>query len=590
MNYNPNEPFGGNENHGNSNPTNEHETYSKQFEPAQDPMQAAPSETERTAQRHASQQSFYTPDGGSGYGSYSSKENTGRADETPSENIYSGYSSTSYLYNEPVRQEEQQAAGQTPQDTASYQYNYYDGYTSNGSTQQSYGTYQSPYTQPGADNTILTTPNTAQGGKQKKPKKEKKKATRGFVAAMVAIGILASGVIGFGGGWLADNLTENGVLPSGNGLTIQKVINTASGTAQNEGDTMTTEQIAESTANSIVEITTEVVKTGSFAQQYIESGAGSGVIVSENGYIITNNHVIDGASKITVTLKNGKSYTAKLIGTASPVVDVALLKIEESGLSPAVFGDSDSIKVGEKAVVIGNPLGQLGGTVTDGIVSALNRDLTIDGVSMNLLQTNAAINPGNSGGGMFNSKGELIGLIVAKSAGTEIEGLGFAIPVNQVTDVLDDLTKYGYVRGQIDLGMSLLDITSEQMAMMYGVNETGVYVLSVNSGSNAESAGFQRGDRIVSLDGTKVSTTDEVKKVLKSLSVGDTVKVKVSRGGQTGELNLKLEESTPATSGGNSGADNSNGFGSNGNDNYYSDRGNNNNGGGSLDDFFNNLF
>ena len=586
MNNNPYEPFGGNENHENSIPTNEHETYSSHFE---DPMQAAPSEAEQAAQRHASQQSFYMPDGGSGSGSYSSTENTGRADAAQPENIYSGYNSTSYLYNEPAKQEEQQqAAEQTPeQDAASYQYNYYDGSNTAGTAQQGYGTYQSPYAQPGGS-TIMTTPYTAQGGKQKKPKKEKKKATRGFVAGMMAVGILAAGVVGFGGGWLADNLTESGVLPSGSGLTIQKVINTASGATESEGDAMTTEQIAEKTANSIVEITTEVVKTGSFAQQCIESGAGSGVIVSENGYIVTNNHVIDGASKITVTLKNGKSYTAKLIGTASPVVDVALLKIEESGLTPVVFGDSDSIKVGEKAVVIGNPLGQLGGTVTDGIVSALNRDLTIDGVSMNLLQTNAAINPGNSGGGMFNSKGELIGLVVAKSTGTEIEGLGFAIPVSQVTDVLDDLTQYGYVRGQIDLGMSLLDITSEQMAMMYGVNETGVYVLSVNSGSSAESAGFQRGDRIVSINGTQVNTTDEINKALKSLSVGDTAKVKVSRGGQTGELSLKLEESVPAA-GGDSSTDNSNGFGSNGNDSY-SGRGDGNTGGGSLDDFLNNLF
>ena len=589
MNNNPYEPFGGNENHENSIPTNEHETYgSSQFEPAQDPMRDAPSEAEQAAQRHASQQSFYMPDGGSGSGFYSSTENTGHAGEAP-EPPYYGCNSTSYLYNEPAKQEEQQAPEQTPeQDAGSYQYNYYDGCNSAGTAQQGYGTYQSPYTQPGAAGTITTTPYTAQGGKQKKPKKEKKKATRGFVAGMMAVGILAAGVVGFGGGWLADNLTESGVLPSGSGLTIQKVINTASGTTENEGDAMTTEQIAEKTANSIVEITTEVVKTGSFAQQYIESGAGSGVIVSENGYIVTNNHVIEGASKITVTLKNGKSYTAKLIGTASPVVDVALLKIEESGLTPVVFGDSDSIKVGEKAVVIGNPLGQLGGTVTDGIVSALNRDLTIDGVSMNLLQTNAAINPGNSGGGMFNSKGELIGLVVAKSTGTEIEGLGFAIPANQVTDVLDDLTEYGYVRGQVDLGMSLLDITSEQMAMMYGVNETGVYVLSVNSGSSAESAGFQRGDRLVSINGTEVTTSDEVTKALKSLSVGDTVKVKVSRSGQTGELSFKLEESVPAASGGDSGTDNSNGFGNNGNDNY-SERGNNG-GNGGLDDFLDNLF
>lgn len=589
MNNNPYEPFGGNENHENSIPANEHEVYSSsQFEHAQDPMQAAPSETEQAAQRHASQQSFYTPDGGSGSGFYTSTENTGRADEAQPENIYSSYNSTSYLYNEPENQAGQTAAGQEQGTASSYQYSYYDGGNTAGTTQQGCdNTYQSPYTQPGG--TIMATPYTAPGGKQKKPKKEKKKATRGFVAGMMAVGVLAAGVVGFGGGWLADNLTESGVLPSGSGLTIQKVINTASGTTENQGDAMTTEQIAEKTANSIVEITTEVVKTGSFAQQYIESGAGSGVIVSENGYIVTNNHVIDGASKITVTLKNGKSYTAKLIGSASPVLDVALLKIEESGLTPVVFGDSDSIKVGEKAVVIGNPLGQLGGTVTDGIVSALNRDLTIDGVSMNLLQTNAAINPGNSGGGMFNSKGELIGLVVAKSTGTEIEGLGFAIPVNQVTDVLDDLTEYGYVRGQIDLGMSLLDITSEQMAMMYGVNETGVYVLSVNSGSSAESAGFQRGDRIVSIDGTEVSTTDEVNKALKSHSVGDTVKVKVSRSGQTGELSLTLEESVPAASGGDSGTDNSNGFGNNGNDGY-SDRNGGNNGGGSLDDFLNGLF
>lgn len=173
MNNNPYEPFGGNENHENSIPTNEHETYSSHFE---DPMQAAPSEAEQAAQRHASQQSFYMPDGGSGSGSYSSTENTGRADAAQPENIYSGYNSTSYLYNEPAKQEEQQqAAEQTPeQDAASYQYNYYDGSNTAGTAQQGYGTYQSPYAQPGGS-TIMTTPYTAQGGKQKKPKKEKRR-------------------------------------------------------------------------------------------------------------------------------------------------------------------------------------------------------------------------------------------------------------------------------------------------------------------------------------------------------------------------------------------------------------------------------
>lgn len=586
MNNNPYEPFG--ENGKNENlQQGGYETYDNQ-EHTQSPFTAAGPDD--PAQRHASQQSFYAQeDGSSKYAVYSYTENTNEAQTPQTENPYTGYGSTSYIPNEQPEYMPAQEQAQTYYgEYASYSQNGYDGYAQPG---QETSAEVAPYT--------YTAPNQ-KGGKPKKPKKEKKKATRGFVTAAVAIGILASGVVGFGGGWLADNLTESGVLPSGNGLTIQKVVNTASGATPSEGDAMTTEQIAEKTAGSVVEITTEVMKTGSFSQQYIESGAGSGVIVSENGYIITNNHVIDGASKITVTLKNGKSYTATLVGTASPVIDVALLKIEESGLTPVVFGDSDSIKVGEKAVVIGNPLGQLGGTVTDGIVSALNRDLSIDGVSMNLLQTNAAINPGNSGGGMFNSKGELIGLIVAKSTGSEVEGLGFAIPSNQVTDVLDDLTKYGYVRGQVDLGMSLLDITSEQMAMMYGVNEIGVYVLSVNSGSNAETAGFQRGDRIVSINGTEVSTADEINKILKSLSVGDTVKVKVSRSGQSGELSFKLEESIPATANNatdsNQNNSNSNGFGDNGNtatNPNIDNRGggqDGQNGGFDIGDFFNNLF
>lgn len=583
MNNNPYEPFGENEKNENLHQGG-YETYENQ-ESTQSPFTAAPDDT---AQRHASQQSVYAQEDDISSFSYSYTEFSNEPKATQTENPYGGYGSTSYITNEP---QNAQPGYTAPQEQAQAYYGDYDSYPQNG---------YDGYTQPGQETSAEVAPYTytapsQAGGKPKKPKKEKKKATRGFVTAAVAIGILASGVVGFGGGWLADNLTESGVLPSGDGLTIQKVVNTASGATPSEGDAMTTEQIAEKTANSVVEITTEVMKTGSFSQQYIESGAGSGVIVSENGYIITNNHVIDGASKITVTLKNGKSYTAALVGTASPVLDVALLKIEESGLTPVVFGDSDSIKVGEKAVVIGNPLGQLGGTVTDGIVSALNRDLSIDGVSMNLLQTNAAINPGNSGGGMFNAKGELIGLVVAKSTGSEVEGLGFAIPVNQVTDVLDDLTKYGYVRGQVDLGMSLLDITSEQMAMMYGVNETGVYVLSVNSGSNAESAGFQRGDRIVSINGTEVSTADEINKILKSLSVGDTVKVKVSRNGQSGELSFKLEESVPATA--NNGSDsnsNANGFGDNGNTNSNPDSNNRGNGGqdGGFDigDYFNDLF
>jgi serine protease Do len=188
------------------------------------------------------------------------------------------------------------------------------------------------------------------------------------------------------------------------------------------GTQLSTSEVASLTSDSVVEITTETVTTDSWMQQYVTNGAGSGVIVTQDGYIVTNNHVIDGASKISVRLKNGTTYTASLIGSDSKT-DVALLKIGATGLKPVVLGNSESLKVGDTAIAIGNPLGQLGGTVTEGIISALDRELVIKGKKMSLLQTDAAINPGNSGGGLFNNKGELIGIVVAKSSGSDVEAL-----------------------------------------------------------------------------------------------------------------------------------------------------------------------
>lgn len=402
--------------------------------------------------------------------------------------------------------------------------------------------------------------------KREKKKKEKKPLGRGALAAAIAICIIASGAVGFGGGLVANSLNNSG---SNGGVTINKVVTSVDKTSSDSATAeLSTTQIADMTADSVVEITTEIVQTGGFSHQYITSGAGSGVIISENGYIITNNHVIEDASKITITLRDGTSYTATLVGTDS-TLDVALLKIDATGLTAATFGDSDKLKVGDKAVAIGNPLGQLGGTVTDGIISSLSRNVVIDDVTMNLLQTNAAINPGNSGGGLFNAQGELIGIVVAKSSGNTIEGLGFAIPVNHITGVLEDLTEYGYVRGRIDLGMSLLDITSSQMAMMYGVSETGCYISSVDSNSNAASAGFNSGDRIISINGTEVSSAEDVNNIISKLSVGDTAVFKLQRGNQTGELSLTFEEDVPDFAGsGNS--DFSNSFSSDSNSNSES--------------------
>ncbi len=365
-------------------------------------------------------------------------------------------------------------------------------------------------------------------------------ATKKSILIALVICIILSTLLGFGGGYLA-SLSK---LPGISITTSSGSNNTALTTA--DGSYLTVAGIADATGNSVVEITTETIATGDFMNQYITTskGAGSGVIISADGYIVTNSHVINGANKITITLKNGDSFSANVIGQDSKE-DVALLKIDTSGLTPVVFGDSSSLQVGQTAVAIGNPLGQLGGTVTDGIISALDRDITIEGETMKLLQTNAAINPGNSGGGLFDSQGHLIGLVVSKTAGSDIEGLGFAIPSNTVKKVVEELSEYGYVRGRVALQMSLVDVNSAPKAMMYQVSQLGVYVSKIESGSNAESAGFKSGDLIKSINSKEVSSSEDVNSVLSSCSVGDTIQVNVYRNGQTVTLNWTLAEDKP---------------------------------------------
>lgn len=379
------------------------------------------------------------------------------------------------------------------------------------------------------------------GKKKKAPKAKKEKKTVRVSALVLTVSLLASAVLGFGGGMVANYVNGRG--SGGNGMTINKVVTTAEETNSTTGE-MSTSDIVAATKNSVVEITTEIVKTGSFLQQYIESGAGSGVIISENGYIVTNNHVIEDASSITVTLADGTSYSAELVGTDADL-DVALIKIDATGLDPAEIGDSSATQAGDKAVVIGNPLGQLGGSVTQGIVSSVSRNVMIDGVSHNVMQVDASINPGNSGGGLFNGRGELVGIIIAKSVNESVEGIGFAIPINDVSDILEDLMNYGYVRGKVSLGMSFVDITNAQTAMMYRVSELGCYVSSVEINSNAANAGFQSGDRITSVNGTSVSTSSDIKTEISKMAVGDTVEFTVERNGRTGTLSLVLEEAVP---------------------------------------------
>lgn len=408
--------------------------------------------------------------------------------------------------------------------------------------------YQAPY-----QNVVNTTATPVTGTAPIPPKKKKEKKprylSRKAAAIFMALVVLAAGGLGVGGGVLGYQLAkgDSGSAPGVNINTVQP-----SGDNTNAvnytGNSMSVSDVATMTSPSVVEITTESVTTDRYMQQYVQTGAGSGVIISADGYIVTNNHVIDGAGKITVTTKDGTAYEAKLIGTDSET-DVALLKVEASGLQPVVMGNSSDLQVGDTAVVIGNPLGQLGGTVTSGIISALDRDITLNGNSMSLLQTNAAINPGNSGGGLFNDKGELVGIVVAKSGGTTsdgttIEGLGFAIPIDNVKKVIEELSTNGYVTGRPSLGVNLVDITNEQTAMMYRVNQLGVYVLK----STNEANNLQSGDCIVSVDGTAVSSADEVKSIIQSHAAGDTLSIVIIRDGKTMTVEATLQESKPDTS------------------------------------------
>ena len=369
--------------------------------------------------------------------------------------------------------------------------------------------------------------------------KQRKSMKRTMVTGFLCCGLLAGG-IGFGGGLLANQMNNSSTTlyrSTGSKVEVQPVA---------AGSEMSVEQVAALNQQSVVEIKTEKVTNSSFLQQYVQTGAGSGVIISEDGYLITNNHVIDGASTIQVRTSDGTTYDAVLVGTDSKT-DVAVLKINASGLTPVTFGDSDNLNVGETAVAIGNPLGELGGTVTNGIISAKDRSITLDNQQMTLLQTNAAINPGNSGGGLFNSRGELIGMVVAKSSGSDVEGLGFAIPSNLVSKIAQELIANGYVTGRPAMGVTVLSIENAPTAMQYGGNSLGVYITDVESGSSAEKAGLQAGDRIISLNNQVVETFADLSVALDNYSVGDTVDIMVSRNGSTVTVSLTLQEKKNTT-------------------------------------------
>lgn len=384
----------------------------------------------------------------------------------------------------------------------------------------------------------------------KKPKKPRQPGrpvslTRKSLALLIALCVVVSALFGFGGSYLANALngghsgSSKTASVSKNGYKLEDAT----------GSKMTVQEVTNKTKDSVVEIKTESVSADAWMQQYVTEGAGSGVVMTADGYIMTNNHVIDGASKITVTTSDDKEYEAKLVGTDS-ITDIAVLKISAKNLTPATYGNSDQLAVGDMAVAIGNPLGELGGTVSAGIISALDRELAIDGKTMTLLQTDASINPGNSGGGLFNGDGQLIGIVVAKSSGSNVEGLGFAIPINKAADVAQQLMEKGYVSDQPSTGMSYAESSQGNGAAQFFGNSqdsqsqsssAAVYIQEV-TGTNAKKAGFQSGDLVYAVDGTRITSFNTLSSIVTSHKVGDKLTYTIVRGNQTKEIKLTLEE------------------------------------------------
>lgn len=384
----------------------------------------------------------------------------------------------------------------------------------------------------------------------KKPKKPRQPGrpvslTRKSLALLIALCVVVSALFGFGGSYLANALngghsgSSKTASVSKNGYKLEDAT----------GSKMTVQEVTNKTKDSVVEIKTESVSADAWMQQYVTEGAGSGVVMTADGYIMTNNHVIDGASKITVTTSDDQEYEAKLVGTDS-ITDIAVLKISAKNLTPATYGNSDQLAVGDMAVAIGNPLGELGGTVSAGIISALDRELAIDGKTMTLLQTDASINPGNSGGGLFNGDGQLIGIVVAKSSGSNVEGLGFAIPINKAADVAQQLMDKGYVSDQPSTGMSYAESSQGNGAAQFFGNSqdsqsqsssAAVYIQEV-TGTNAKKAGFQSGDLVYAVDGTRITSFNTLSSIVTSHKVGDKLTYTIVRGNQTKEIKLTLEE------------------------------------------------
>ena len=295
--------------------------------------------------------------------------------------------------------------------------------------------------------------------------------------------------------------------------------------------------------NSVVSINCSAT-TNYFGQTVESASSGSGFILTQDGFVVTNHHVIDGATSVKVTLYDGESYDATVIGSDSDY-DIAVLKIDATGLTPVTLGDSSLLNVGDHVLAVGNPLGELTFSASEGIASSVNRTINVSGIPFNMIQVTCAVNPGNSGGPLFNAYGEVVGIVSAKYSGTAsssssetVEGLGFAIPINDVLAMIEDIMTNGYVTDKAYMGIVPNTLTA-QMAMQYRYDiSEGVFISYVEENSPASEAGLQMGDVITAIDGKSIASYEELVAAKKGYSAGDTSTLTIYRGGKTMEVQL----------------------------------------------------
>lgn len=393
------------------------------------------------------------------------------------------------------------------------------------------------------------------------PAKKQKKAKKSHGTGKVVAAILACTLVGgtLGGivtGYLVNDKWEDSTAQlqaqidkmggkNSSGITVQTV--PTSDVPASASGLLTPAQVYEQNVSSVVSVITEGMTSNGWGMTPFK-GSGSGFIITEDGYVLTNYHVIEGSSTVTVTTKDGVDYPAVVVGSDS-LNDVALLKVEATGLPSVVIGDSDSAAVGDMVAAIGNPLGELDSTQTVGYISAKNRKVNTDGTVLNMLQTDAAINSGNSGGPLFNMYGQVIGITTAKysgssNSGASIEGIGFAIPINAVMDLVDDLMEFGYITNQAYLGVNVQELNA-QVAEAYGL-PSGPRVASVTEGSCAQKAGVQEGDIIIRLGDTDIASRSELTYALREHSAGETSTITVFRAGAEVTMEITFDEK-PAT-------------------------------------------